>query len=270
MMPFLRRWALVPVLSALAAGAALAQAPIVKYVNVNFASRVLTITGSNFGSTPSVTMGGTSLTPTITDAVLQRMTVTAPAGFGAANYALVVGNGYGTTTFNVLYAPPPLTWRGAWSSSTSYGMNDAVSFNGGSYLSRNANSNRQPDTHPSDWNVLAAPPPAPPHEITLVAQGGTDTGTVKVLGLRYIIAVAGIFPSNGGSGTGYSDVILGEIRMFAGNFAPSGFMFCEGQLLQIQNNQALFALLGTQYGGDGITTFALPDLRATAAVHANQ
>ena len=57
------------------------------------------------------------------------------------------------------------------------------------------------------------------------------------------------------------DPFLGEIRMFAGNFAPQGWALCNGQLLQISQNQALFALLGTQYGGDGETSFALPDLR---------
>lgn len=54
---------------------------------------------------------------------------------------------------------------------------------------------------------------------------------------------------------------LGEIRMFAGNFAPRGWAKCEGQLLSIASNTALFSLLGTTYGGDGMTTFALPDLR---------
>jgi len=54
---------------------------------------------------------------------------------------------------------------------------------------------------------------------------------------------------------------VGEIRMFAGNFAPNGWLFANGQLLSINQNQALFSLLGTQYGGDGRTTFALPDLR---------
>ena len=54
---------------------------------------------------------------------------------------------------------------------------------------------------------------------------------------------------------------LGEIRMFAGNFAPSGWAKCEGQLLPIVTNTALFSLLGTTYGGDGTTTFGLPDLR---------
>ncbi len=54
---------------------------------------------------------------------------------------------------------------------------------------------------------------------------------------------------------------VGEIRMFAGNFAPAGWMFCEGQLLPISENETLFNLIGTTYGGDGQTTFALPDLR---------
>ena len=54
---------------------------------------------------------------------------------------------------------------------------------------------------------------------------------------------------------------VGEIRMFAGNFAPAGWMFCEGQLLPISENQTLFQLIGTTYGGDGQSTFALPDLR---------
>jgi microcystin-dependent protein len=59
---------------------------------------------------------------------------------------------------------------------------------------------------------------------------------------------------------------LGEIRIFAGNFAPQGWLFCQGQLLAISQNQALFALLGTTYGGDGQTTFSVPDLRGRAAV----
>lgn len=58
-----------------------------------------------------------------------------------------------------------------------------------------------------------------------------------------------------------SEQYLAEIRMFAGNFAPRGWAFCAGQILSIAQNQALFALLGTTYGGDGRTTFALPDLR---------
>jgi microcystin-dependent protein len=60
---------------------------------------------------------------------------------------------------------------------------------------------------------------------------------------------------------------VGEIRMFAGNFAPAGWMFCEGQLLPISENETLFQLIGTTYGGDGQSTFALPDLRGRVPVH---
>ena len=60
---------------------------------------------------------------------------------------------------------------------------------------------------------------------------------------------------------------VGEIRMFAGNFAPAGWMFCEGQLLPISENETLFQLLGTTYGGDGESTFALPDLRGRIPIH---
>ncbi len=65
-----------------------------------------------------------------------------------------------------------------------------------------------------------------------------------------------------------SDPFVGEIRMFAGNFAPVGWAFCDGQLLAVSQNDALFSLLGTIYGGDGRTTFGLPDLRGRLALHA--
>src|SRR5207302_2182282 len=60
---------------------------------------------------------------------------------------------------------------------------------------------------------------------------------------------------------------VGEIRMFAGNFAPAGWMFCEGQLLPISENETLFLVIGTTYGGDGQSTFALPDLRGRIPLH---
>lgn len=60
---------------------------------------------------------------------------------------------------------------------------------------------------------------------------------------------------------------VGEIRMFAGNFAPAGWMFCEGQLLSISENETLFNLIGTTYGGNGQDTFALPDLRGRLPLH---
>lgn len=64
-----------------------------------------------------------------------------------------------------------------------------------------------------------------------------------------------------------SDSFVGEIRMFGGNFAPVNWAFCNGQLLPITDNEMLFALIGTTYGGDGRATFAVPDLRGRVPVH---
>lgn len=63
---------------------------------------------------------------------------------------------------------------------------------------------------------------------------------------------------------------IGVIKIFAGNFAPRGWAFCNGQLVSIQQNPALFSILGTTYGGNGQTTFALPDLRGRAPIHFGQ
>jgi microcystin-dependent protein len=67
-----------------------------------------------------------------------------------------------------------------------------------------------------------------------------------------------------------SEPYLGEIRMFGGNFAPIGWALCQGQLLPISENDALFTLIGTTYGGDGQSTFGLPDLQGRAPIHAGQ
>jgi microcystin-dependent protein len=67
-----------------------------------------------------------------------------------------------------------------------------------------------------------------------------------------------------------SEPFIGEIRMFSGNFAPRGWALCNGQLLAIAQNTALFSILGTTYGGDGRTTFALPDLRGRAPLNWGQ
>lgn len=64
-----------------------------------------------------------------------------------------------------------------------------------------------------------------------------------------------------------SDQYIGEIRLFTGNYAPQGWAMCNGQLLPINENEALFALIGTMYGGDGQTNFAVPDLRGRLPVH---
>jgi len=63
------------------------------------------------------------------------------------------------------------------------------------------------------------------------------------------------------------DPFIGEIQMFAGNFAPRGWALCNGQLLPIVTYQSLFSIIGTSYGGDGMTTFGLPDLRGRVPIH---
>jgi microcystin-dependent protein len=99
------------------------------------------------------------------------------------------------------------------------------------------------------------------------AQGGSQSFNVRdpYLGVSYIIALQGTFPSRNSS-----DPFIGEIVMFGGNFAPRGWAFCEGQLLPISQYSALFSLLGTNFGGDGRTTFGLPDLRGRSPVHFGQ
>jgi len=81
------------------------------------------------------------------------------------------------------------------------------------------------------------------------------------LGVNYVIALVGTFPSRNAV-----DPLLGEIMLFAGNFAPRGWAFCNGQILPINQNQSLYSLLGTTYGGDGRVTFGLPDLRGRVPV----
>lgn len=67
-----------------------------------------------------------------------------------------------------------------------------------------------------------------------------------------------------------SQPFVGEIRMFGGSFAPAGWAFCNGQLIAISDNETLFQLIGTTYGGDGQTTFALPNLQSRVPVHIGQ
>jgi microcystin-dependent protein len=67
-----------------------------------------------------------------------------------------------------------------------------------------------------------------------------------------------------------AEPFLGEIRMFGGNFAPLGWAFCNGQIMSIADNEALFSLVGTTYGGDGVNTFALPNLQSRIPMHQGQ
>ena len=94
------------------------------------------------------------------------------------------------------------------------------------------------------------------------------------LGINYVIKLFGIFPPENIGGVGEvspssvgPDPYIGSIGLFAGNFPPRDWAYCNGQLVLIDDNPALFAILGTIYGGDGRTNFALPDLRGRVPVH---
>lgn len=96
---------------------------------------------------------------------------------------------------------------------------------------------------------------------------GAHNNMQPSVAVNYIIALVGIFPSEG-DGALPGGPYVGEIRLFLGNFAPRGWAFLDGQLLSIASNQALFSLISDAYGGDGINTFALPDLRGRIPVGA--
>ncbi|MCH2032237.1 MAG: tail fiber protein [Tenacibaculum sp.] len=83
----------------------------------------------------------------------------------------------------------------------------------------------------------------------------------KIIGLLFICLCLSNTANVNAQQTGF----LGEVKMFAGNFVPRGWALCQGQLMSISQNQALFSIIGTIYGGDGRTTFALPDLRGRVA-----
>jgi microcystin-dependent protein len=107
-----------------------------------------------------------------------------------------------------------------------------------------------------------------PHDLLRIVDSAGTVGYKKghgAVAINYIIALHGLYPSQ--SGNNHDNTLVGEIKMFAGNFAPNGWAFCNGQLLPINQNQALFSLLGTMYGGNGQTNFALPDLRGAAPLH---
>ena len=97
-----------------------------------------------------------------------------------------------------------------------------------------------------------------------------DVSPQPSLALQFIINANGHFPTRaGGAGAQVDEGFLGEVLPFAGTTAPNGWFFCDGQLLPLSQNEGLFSLLGANYGGDGISNFALPDLRGRAAVGAD-
>jgi microcystin-dependent protein len=81
-----------------------------------------------------------------------------------------------------------------------------------------------------------------------------------------IVLITVLMMSFAGKSFADKEGFMGEVTLFSGDFSPRGHMFCKGQLLPIKNNEALYSILGTYYGGDGRTTFALPDLREAGKI----
>lgn len=101
----------------------------------------------------------------------------------------------------------------------------------------------------------------------MIDVGAKLPGPVPGLGLNYLIATSGFFPTSGGSG-GFPDdqQVIGQVLAYGGLNAPKGWALCDGSLLPIAANNALYNLIGTSFGGDGKTNFALPDLRGKRVV----
>ncbi len=87
---------------------------------------------------------------------------------------------------------------------------------------------------------------------------------------KLLVTLVGLFLTASINTARAQDPYIGEIRMFTGNFAPRSWLLCHGQLLPINQYSALFSILGTTYGGDGVSTFALPDLRGRVAIGEGQ
>ena len=166
----------------------------------------------------------------------------------------VVGNTYGGNGFTS-FALPNLSGRAATEAGAGPGLTPEAL---GTIMGAEATT----------LNVANLPPqPLRKPDGTTAIFGGNQPFSVQqpTLGLRYIIATQGVFPT---AGTILPDgaPFLGEISLFAGNIAPAGWQFADGQMVSINTDPALFAILGTTFGGNGFTTFGLPDLRDRVAV----
>jgi microcystin-dependent protein len=169
---------------------------------------------------------------------------------GSSN--IYIGNGGGTTESGVIRI------------GTSGNQNQA--YIAGVRNVTTTNSDAVPVVIDSNGQLGTAPSPS----VSAMNLGASLTGTVRAVGINYIISLYGIFPPNGSGSASYTSQMIGEIRMFAGTYAPQGWAFCDGALLSIASNTALFSILGTTYGGNGTTTFALPDLRSAVPMHTQQ
>jgi Phage Tail Collar Domain len=142
------------------------------------------------------------------------------------------------------------SFQGAWAAATTYNSGAVITYNGASYICILKNTHFAPPTHPNYWQIMDAPgatgpqgPPGPP-------------GTQGIFGSNVLT-----FQQGASSGATCN---LGSIELSAAEQYPSSYLPADGSLLMITSNEALYQLFGTRYGGDGQSTFALPDLRSAA------
>ena len=164
--------------------------------------------------------------------------------------------GNGSSTFGL----PDLRGRGAISSGQGPGLSD--------YYRGNL-------TGQESVALALANDPLHSHTTAAGPTGSAGSGTPvdirpPTLAITWVIALYGVFPNPGGSPNLSGQPTIGEILPFAGNVIPSYYMACEGQLLPISENETLYVLLGTTFGGDGQDTFALPDLRGRVPIGTGQ
>ncbi len=171
------------------------------------------------------------------------------------------------------------TWRGPWQEDINYSSSDIVEREGSSYIVTSNHRSSIANQPPNDsfWDLVAASGASLGGQLTVNAPLSLNQDTNTLIfdataapasnnlqpstGLNYVCALQGIFPSRN-----FGEPTLGQLGLVGFNFAPRGWTFCSGQLLSIASNSALFSLYGTFYGGDGRTTFALPDLRGRTAI----
>jgi Phage Tail Collar Domain len=180
-------------------------------------------------------------------------------GWRAVWFAVVATTAIGTAA---AVDVPVTDFQGAWAADVTYAPGAIVTYQGASYISIAQSTHFAPATHPGYWKVMdsagAVGPAGPPGPQGPAGPAGPPGTT-------------GIFGSNSISYTNYDGAApqcaLGALLLFTGTVIPtmqSNYLPADGRLMPVMTNTALFTLLGTTYGGDGVNTFALPDLRSAA------
>lgn len=190
-------------------------------------------------------------------------TVPLGAGQGPGLTPRVVGESIGSSNVTLTTAEVPMHSHSFTASAPVGTIADSINPAGNYYAAGNESLYSTQTTEEPVANANAVP---------VVAVGGNvaHNNMQPYLALNFCLCYNGEFPVREDSGISGQEQYVGEIRMFAGNYAPGGWSFCDGKTLPISGNEVLFVLIGTTYGGDGQTTFALPDMRGRVPLGPSQ